>query len=1563
MTDEEELAALNAKVPRSSQNSDEAELAALNSSVAQPQQSSDEAELAALNAGTNAKPERSWWQAYQDNVAAPLAGVAGSAFGSLSNLGMADVREEALLQMYKDGNISAEELASARRGESKTAPGAGQKMATAANMFLGNAFDNLRVSEGDDRRVLQKETNPQILADSLAMDKAGYSLPAINVAAMVKGQKFLWDDNNAGMLERWGSYATAGEQTVARGALSALASIGAIPKKDAIELMSQTQVHSSDLLDHYWIPDTPLSKIGRGLSGFVLDVALDPVTYMGLPFAAKAMGAGENGVVKIGNRVIADTSLLARAERQALLARNDVMKIIKSDGNIQHLEASQEAMGVLNDAVNAKGMAGLDGEIVSKFMDIDPQLGQQVAEAIRARQAQKGVIRSLADGERHLGFAFRLPLTNTLIEHEIPLFGTGTRWGAQAAIGVKDYAFDSAARVSAAAQTIPKAGPYIGDAIRAADGFADTVVGGLKQFKTFTTRPLWDSASSGFIHQKNMNRSWASRQMSEATKEVGADAETNQLMTTWLEQHPTLSDEELISRFSPYDPENSKYVGSGGQDWRVYRPDKSKASDDFLIKEYETSQAYQAQARAYDKPIKGLFPLNDTMPELSRHEKLALAKKADFATPVTRGSPGKSVKEIADFPDSGSYATVKEFTPIKPTNDLLEQVRVTQDLRKTREMADETMRLLKLKNPKAAERVQKIRQQFVQRIRAMDERNIPFQVLNPFDKTIPVEERAMGYFPHIMNPDYLDDAGNPIYKQVTDIFADHKAELGISDKTQAGRSDRRNLRTIIDSLRDAEKINDPLFVTDPLSASYARMNAMDDILAQHKVFEEIFPMAIIKRPGGKLGAMTKVLLEDHPAYRKLNATYVEEVPPTGYVKLNWKDYEAPVIKSSGGPAANEFTLKGKDISLDLTGKEVLSAKSFLPEQYKIARANNAEVYFPEDVATRLQYTMQRPKSGTGNTALDMYNYWFRNGALYGTGYQGQNFFSNLTTYMTARGDFKEMGKGTKFLWDSKNNSSKIRGQIYSFNGGRNQIEGERLYEQMVQGGVLGNSTVSEADIVNDVYENMATTLSRRDRRRIKSMNFVDHVTTYKYSRFLAEQADNMFRSGLYFDSLEKGYTHAGAVERVNLYYYDFKDVPKGQKAVSNVIPFTTFALKTTESVAQRAMNLDLKAVQFPYLVNEVMSGAFVDSYEDRQFLNSSMPFYAQDRIMGPPVPGAHQMVLEAPFVLPAIKAFMNPQDNLHPLIQAGSLVAAALGQGDAPQDPDFEANEINSKLFKSKWDEVYGNVLKSLIPPTIRLPMTLNDMRNPDEIKMLPFMDMAKQYKAPKLASLGESSDFTKALLTTNAQAFGKYARENISPDWFYNAMMFGKLSDPGVDDRHLADKDAMFGGYARAHMRDLSFGIVRFQPMDRLIVSRMAALQRQIAKTQAGFTSVSIDANILRDPLATDKLKIDLKANKDQITKDLQGDLFELNKRKAALLTYYGFYIREQKSKSGVWDSLRNALSPQPSLFDNIPPQKLTTRDAAVQNSLIRKAPDLEVQRVKKLRLQMLDRPPEETQ
>lgn len=1507
MTDAEELKKLN----------DQAELEQLNKSAQAPV-NNDEAELAALNGA--APEDKSWYDKFQDNFAAPFMGKLGEMYGAATNMGGDQIRQQALRNMQKSGAITEDEARQAivtPEEQSRIEPGLGNKLEAGANMFLERAFSSLEVKPGDEVRKIGNKADTEILAGAMAMDKAGQPLQAINAAAMVKGQKFIWNDTNSSKLEKFLNYATVPEQTITRGALGVLADIGAIPRDQAIELMSQTQVHGNDLVDHFWIPETPMGKIGRGLVGFTADVIMDPLSYIGIGPGAALLNTAEKGVFKVGNRVVSDISLLSRLERQALLAKNDVINVIRKTGKVETLSQSEDLVGQVMRAVEDKGMQGLDGSLINKISKVDPELGSQVADIIRARQKVKGTIRSLADQELALNIGFRIPLTKTVVETEVPAFGVGTRWSAQAATGFKDWSFDSAARVVG---SMAEASPTVEAAVVKGAALADATSSAIQAFKTFTTRPLWDFSNASYLHAKGRNLNWMQREMSEASKEVGTDPETNDLMVKWLNQEPTLPDEDLINRFGPKGPEFSVKKKTGSFDGVEPGP-TSNIPD--IEAQYRVDNGIEDRRRLLT---------GQTEKGLSVVEPNALERANKLAVQEEKVAKAKNQKF--------EYAT---FTPTKST---LEKQRMRGDLTEARRLAAETMAQLEMKNPAAAKRVRQIRDQFNARIRVMEDKGIPFNVLNPFDETIPVEERAMGYFPHILNPDYIDELGRGRgYAEAGDLFHDHKVELGLTDKTQAGRADRRSTQTIVDSVKQASGMKNPVFVTDPLSASYQRMQDMDNIISQHDFFEKVFPLAVIQEPKG--GAFRAIVesgaKKNDPTMEKLAASFVDEKPGRGYVKMDYRNYSSAVFKRNGGPAVmGDSTISGKMFGTIFSKEEdaqaILQFESFLPREYKQAINNGATIYFPEDVATRMNYVMQREKGGVVRSAQDAYNYLFKNIALSGPGYHGQNIFGNLTTYMSGRADLTEIPQASKFLWDAKNNSAIVRNKTYNL--GDYSMNGEELWNTMQEAGVLGNSMAQEAHLSSDIWDNVATTRSQRQKIGDRASTVFDKANFFAFNRHLAEESDNIFRAGMFMDSLKKGYTIDGARERVNLYYYDFKDMAPGQKAIGQLVPFSSFGIKTVESIGQRAMKLDLKPLTYPNYVSQILDGAFVDSYDERKFVRDNVPGWMNDDIIGQGLPGARQVMIQAPFVVGSMGAFSNPLANVHPLVQTLAIAAVAASKGDKQDAPDWEDQKMDSELFRSQWDVLAAKMVQDLLPATVKYPLTMYQMRTPDQVRYLP-LDFIAKYKAKTYA---EGNNANAGLLTNNAQQFGEYAK-SISPDWLYNALMGGKFNaDPNLTAFERGDIDAMYGNYVKSQFRNMTLGLARITPMDRMVMSRMAAIQRELTERQQAIGQFNVRANILRDPLAMQELKDRLQANAKDDTYEMIAETYELQKRLGALSTFYGYQIAQKSKPMGdSWlDDIKNLFSPSKQPV-------LTEDDAVFQNALKNQSLNLQPGRAKK--------------
>jgi hypothetical protein len=444
--------------------------------------------------------------------------------------------------------------------------------------------------------------------------------------------------------------------------------------------------------------------------------------------------------------------------------------------------------------------------------------------------------------------------------------------------------------------------------------------------------------------------------------------------------------------------------------------------------------------------------------------------------------------------------------------------------------------------------------------------------------------------------------------------------------------------------------------------------------------------------------------------------------------------------------------------------------------------------------------------------------------------------------------------------------------------------------------------------MDDIWDNIATSLSTREKWKQKVADKADILALYKHNRLAAEQMDNVFRLGLFMDSMEKGYTIKGARERVETYFYDFKDMPSRQRDVSRLLPFTSFAMKTVESVADRAAKLDFTAVTIPHYANKVLNGAYVDSYEDRKFLQASLPPWAQDQVLGPALPAGRHVRIEIPFVIPAIKQLLNPAESLHPLAGLAALAFAANSDGNDPSDPQFEAIQMESEYGRASetW-RYFSNLGRGLVPPSIKWPMTLAQLQSPDEVRSLPldFIDRYKQgTRARSLAKRG-----AEIRLGANANEFGKYLRD-ISPDWLYNSLFFGSFERPELSDRELYDRDVMFGNLVKSQMRNLTFGVARLDNMDRQIMTYSAALSRAGNRLNVAKKKAIFDAKILIDPNSPlkEQLGSELPAN----IKSIVAEQIEIKERLAALKGFYGFYLSEKKNGGTFLDQVRNLFAPE---------------------------------------------------
>ena len=686
-------------------------------------------------------------------------------------------------------------------------------------------------------------------------------------------------------------------------------------------------------------------------------------------------------------------------------------------------------------------------------------------------------------------------------------------------------------------------------------------------------------------------------------------------------------------------------------------------------------------------------------------------------------------------------------------------------------MADEMMALLK------------------ERSDAYEARGIPYTPLNPFSKD---PEAARGYMKHMISQEFLGQ--HATYEKGLEAAAraiDHiipnvdKSALGRSMRKAISDANRQYAQAIAKRIESGEKLKvTKLFVDNPIEATMARLREMDDILRSHDAFAGVMDLAIFRERGSPR-------------------------PGAGYVRVNPDDWG--------------------NIIRDRDGRIIQSFSQFVPKRMREAwTTGRGEVYLPEDVATRLQY-MVAPSLGATRLsenaqfrrAVQVFNYMFRNTTLSGTGYIGQQYTSNAATYMYAGGNLAKIPDAMRVLYSKKGD------ELIKIGRGVDEISMTRdeMRELLMSHGMMKSSLLS--DVPWDRYvENLATARSKRNEFTRRSGKVFDLVNLYALNRKFVEFADDTSKTAFYLSKLDEGYTFDGAREATELWFANYDVRAPGQKLLSNIIPFTATGLKTMEQTVELARRGKFSHLSLPAKVHDVFDGAYVETEDARNAATSLLPPYAKHLILGPLMPGARALALEAPWVINTVNFAFNPDVNYHPAINIIQMGATALTN-----------DQMDPEMDEVTWKRIRNNAVESVMPPLMRNALAMHQIRTGEDIFG---MNMADRHTPSTAWMAREDDDHPLYQKWENAVQFGEWAQKTMGKNAIMDFFFFGgPRGDAPVAEENINDKirnktmTAAYGNFFRSHIRNLTFGLVKATPLDNQFMLQYQAMNRRARKVK----------------------------------------------------------------------------------------------------------------------------------
>lgn len=571
-------------------------------------------------------------------------------------------------------------------------------------------------------------------------------------------------------------------------------------------------------------------------------------------------------------------------------------------------------------------------------------------------------------------------------------------------------------------------------------------------------------------------------------------------------------------------------------------------------------------------------------------------------------------------------------------------------------------------------------------------------------------------------------------------------------------------------------------------------------------------------------------------------------------------------------------------------EDIWGPQAFYPQWLKdeIGKLKGKDqLYIPRDVAIRLDHLVNsRNYSGTPGMAfkaLAAYNHLFRSATLYGPGYLGQNFFSNLITYTYAGGDYVT---GTKIA------NSWALGLPVTV-GGKKYTHAEWV-DLLSQNGILQNSLVDEVK-----WDHIVGNMGGRsyDKRVLKlkkgAKPFVELATGYRTSRYLARVGDDMPKIMFFASKLDEGYSIAGAREATDYWFFNFSDVSPNQKIARQIMPFTTFAMKTAEQSYGNLKSGRWGSLTFPEKVSNVIEGMYVDDPGTREYLDDNLPQYRKfwHNVHGPILPGGREILLDLPWASSTLTFLFHPNNSIHPLFKVIGLAADGRSSGSEIMD-------------QHEFDLSVGNELKRILPPPIRHALSVAELRGMD----VPGYGLNKSQDLMITGDI-KLGDGVTYNATASGAAFGKFLRENYGDNPLYSFFFYGDFKDRSQADDTVAQmvEDARYGRYIKGFFRDVTLGFARIEELDRNAMFNYKAIDRASKNVKKEFEREQQKAGGLHSAeIWNDESAVAMEKLKRQPRlMELYSEHLALEEKKSALLSYWGFYMYHKEKSPGLFRAL----------------------------------------------------------
>lgn len=197
---------------------------------------------------------------------------------------------------------------------------------------------------------------------------------------------------------------TMGEQFVARQAVNVLENLGGLTTDEAKGLLSRDEVHGSDIVNFYWKnPENWVQKAGRFVTGLAADIALDPLSYIGIGALTQA---GKTATV--AGKQIKNLNKFSKTERAWFKTLESADHVIQKAGG------DSSGLKALADTLESGGKIGLDD--FEKAAGATPEMKELARKGLQ----KKSYADEWKDGERGLTIGIGIPFTRIAVETDLP---------------------------------------------------------------------------------------------------------------------------------------------------------------------------------------------------------------------------------------------------------------------------------------------------------------------------------------------------------------------------------------------------------------------------------------------------------------------------------------------------------------------------------------------------------------------------------------------------------------------------------------------------------------------------------------------------------------------------------------------------------------------------------------------------------------------------------------------------------------------------------------------------------------------------------------------------------------------------------------------------------------------------------------------------------------------------------------------------------------------------------------------------------------------------------------